>query len=352
MRAPTSPPIYGHCVNSQHHRRAPLAVALLAASGCRAPPRCADGTPRPESTQSCPVPGFQKRLFDLDLPPSWNGSSPLPVIVAFHGGGGNRAASERVTCPDGNPSDPRCFTSMARQRGYAVVRPDGSGARLVSDIRTWNAGGGVRGLNCTSGRACKDGIDDVAYFDALMQELSQAIPVDSKRVFLTGLSNGGAISHRLACERPNAIAAIAAVGGENQFAAAGGVCTAPVAVLDIHGTEDPCWTYAASDASCLPGDGGVKTGAAASLEGWRLRNGCGATPTETMLDDADPKDGTRVVRVSWPSCAAALEHLRIEGGGHTWPNGFSYFGESRIGRVTRDVGSEVILDFFDANPKP
>ncbi|MCK6546457.1 hypothetical protein L6R52_11455 [Myxococcota bacterium] len=327
-------------------------IVLSSASACAPLAPCAGRVVRAGDALTCPVPGWTDRAFDVQLPSAWDGTSPLPVIVAFHGGGGNKKAAARTTCANGETDDASCLAQVATSRGFAFVRPDGTGARPATNVRTWNAGGGVGGLNCASGPACRAKIDDVGYFDALVAELGETIPVDAKRVFLTGLSNGAAISHRLACERPDVVAAIAPIGGANQFAAAGGVCHGPVPVLYIHGTEDPCWTYARSDRSCLSGDGGVKEGAAGSLEVWRVRNGCDDAPTEALLPDLDPSDGTRVVSVTWPGCQADLVHLRVEGGGHTWPNGDQYFSTERVGRVTRDVGNEAIVEFFLAHPKP
>ncbi len=330
-----------------------LITLLYGSSGCHTLDRCAGKSVAPGQSLSCPVPEHTDRAFELELPASWDGVAPLPVLIAFHGGGGNRHGALRVSCPGGNTDDPGCLSAQARARGLAVVRPDGTGSRPLRNIRTWNAGGGRDGLNCTSGPACKSGVDDLAYFDDLLAELGRTIPVDGKRIFLTGLSNGGAISHRIACERPDRVAAIAAVGGANQFAAAGGACPGGVAVLQVHGTEDPCWTFPQTDRSCLESDNaGIKVGALESTEGWRARNGCDPTPIETPLPDTNPADGTRTTRSSWSNCTAAVELLRVDGGGHTWPNGFPYFGEDRVGRVPRDFGSEILLDFLLAHPRP
>ena len=297
------------------------------------------------------MPGWTDRSFDVQMPSIWDGTSPLPVILSIHGGGGNKAAAEKVTCPAGDTSNPSCLPSIAMARGFVVVRPDGTGARPLRNLRTWNAGGGHDSLNCASGPACAAGIDDIAYFKDLLDELGRIFPLDASRVFATGLSNGGAMSHRLACELPDRIAAIAALGGTNQFAGGGGACTTSVPVLQIHGTEDPCWTYASSALSCLSSDGGIKIGVAESMEGWRMRNGCGSGPVEVAMPDTDPNDGTRSFRTTWNGCTAALELIRVEGGGHTWPRGYQYFGTGRVGRVPQDFGSETIVEFFLAHPR-
>lgn len=325
-------------------------LPLVAVSCIRPLPPCGPGSATAGTSTSCPMPDEVDRSFDLEVPASWDGRSPLPLVVAFHGGGGNKESAAKVACPEGNADDARCLTVLAKAAGFAVVRPDGTGARPLRNIRTWNAGGGTGPFNCTSGGACKSAVDDVAYFDALLAEVSKVVPIDPKRVHLTGISNGAAISHRLACERPDRIASIVAVGGANQFARAGGACPGGVPVLQIHGTQDPCWSFEESDRSCLD-EQGIKAGVMPSMEGWRIRNGCDGRTAEEPLEDRDPNDGTRAARIRWLGCRADVELIRIDGGGHTWPGGNPYFSEARIGRVSRDLGSDVVVEFFRAHPR-
>ena len=315
--------------------------------------RCAGRDMHAGDAIECPMPEWTDRSFALQLPWNWDGTSALPVIFAIHGGGGNRRSAASVTCPDGDVGDPQCFPILARTHGFAVVLPDGTGTRPVHNVRTWNAGGGSKGFNCASGAACASGIDDIRYFRELLAELRQTIPVDDRRIFATGLSNGAAMSHRLACELPEEIAAIVAVGGTNQFAAVGGRCGEPVPVLQIHGTEDPCWSYDQSDGTCIGSeDNGIKLGVNESMEVWRTINGCSTDVIEEAIENRAPSDGTTSVRKTWQGCRAELSLIRIQGGGHTWPNGDEYLDSDRIGRVERDFGSEVVVEFFLDHPKP
>jgi polyhydroxybutyrate depolymerase len=329
-----------------------LSAAIVAGCGFQLD-TCGSSDAVPGAHLTCPMPGHVDRAFDLHLPPSWDGTSPLPVIFAFHGGGGNRTAAARVTCPDGDTGNPSCLVPVANSAGFAVVLPDGTGSRPLRNIRTWNAGGGFDGWNCTSGGACRSGIDDMEYLDDLLAQVRRIIPVDDTRIHATGISNGGAISHRWACERAEILASIAPVGGANQFEAVGGTCGGPVALLQIHGTADPCWTYETSERSCLGGENdGLKVGVPETMEAWRQRNGCQADPVETPFPDADPDDGSTATLQVWTSCAVDVQLLRIDGGGHTWPNGYAYLGTDRIGRVNRDLdGNNFIVDFFRAHPK-
>ena len=312
---------------------------------------CPGTAPGPGASVSCSMPGFVDRAFDLEVPAAWDGKSPLPLLLAFHGGGGRRESAESVSCPGGDVDHAGCLGAVAGAKGFVVVRPDGVGTRPLRNLRTWNAGGGRDGWDCTSGPACKSGSDDVGYVRALLGQVRATVPIDPARIFATGISNGGAMSHRLACEMPETFAAIVSVGGGNQLSTLSS-CAPGVAVMEVHGTEDPCWTYATSDASCLANDGQKKLGVAETMEGWATRNACAPTPVERALADVDPADGTTVRRFDWKSCRADVSLVRIEGGGHTWPGGYQYFGVDRVGRVTHDVGSDVIVEFFLAHPKP
>lgn len=330
---------------------------VFVAAGCLVGDACVPvldrcGRASPGESRECPLEGVFDRGFSIRVPGAWDGVRALPVVFAFHGGGGNRQSAERVTCPDGEAGGAQCLAATANRAGYVVVLPDGTGTRPTRNVRTWNAGGDAAGWDCVSGGACAAEVDDVAFFDTLLAEVERVVPIDRKRVFLTGLSNGAAMAHRLACERADIVAAIAAFGGTNQFAIAGGRCDVSVPVLQVHGTDDPCWTYVTSSEACATLQPGKKLGVAESNEAWRLRNGCAVDFVDTGLPDR-ANDGTRVTRRSWSGCAAALEHLRIEGGGHTWPGGYQYLDEDVIGRVSHDIdGNAEILRFFDAHPKP
>lgn len=340
--------------------RACLVLVVASTSGCaRGVVPCASVRPSAADTV-CRAPGYDDRDYVLHLPPSYDGTTKIPVVFAFHGGGGKKESFDRITCHDGDTRDPSCLSRAADAAGMAVVYPDGTPA-ILGAIRTWNGGGGVGELRCASGPACKDGVDDVAYVRALLADVKAAIAVDEARVYATGLSNGAAMAHRLACEMADDFAAIGAVGGGNQVAFAQGCAPSrPVPVMVIHGTQDPCWAYEGGVSACLQDDGKRYVSVKETLlgdgatPGWVQRNGCDETPRSEALADV-AADGTRVVREVYEECrqGATVELLRVEGGGHTWPGGQAYFSEERIGKVSTDVrASELLLRFFADHPRP
>lgn len=285
----------------------------------------------------CALDPYEDRGYLVHLPPRPDPQQALAVVLALHGGAGDADAMQRLSCPEGKVGGAGCFDAVADQRGFAVVYPSGTSSRLLAQARTWNAGGGVEGLRCVSGRACEDGVDDLAYFQALLDDLDRVLPVKATRRFVIGMSNGGAMAHRLACANPR-IDGIAAVGGANQIAFAQGCGPGrAVPVLQIHGDQDPCWAFEGGDQACLGSDEGQHVSVLRSMDWWANQNGCTGAPLEEPLPDPAPGDGTRVLRRRWSGCAAPVELLLIQGGGHTWPRGFAYFGEDQVGRVSQDL---------------
>lgn len=342
-----------------------LALACLTAlgiagtaSGCalpRAPERGSREALRGPFDGDLTIPGFDKRAWSLHLPPSYDGSTPLPVVLVLHGGGGKKEGARRMTCPRGDTADPACITALADREGFAVVFPDGNPGELFEELRTWNAGGGKDGFQCVSGKACEDGADDLAFFDALHAEIRRALVVDEARVFVAGHSNGAAMAHRLACERSTRFAAVAAVAGGNQLAAVDACTIArPVPVLQIHGSDDPCWTFEPSNEACAQKDGLLKVGIRETVDGWAERNGCSADPiTEALPDSVD--DGTTTTRETHAGCVGGGDVVLLlsSGAGHTWPGGTPALGESRVGPVALDFDAdEEIWAFFKAHPLP
>jgi polyhydroxybutyrate depolymerase len=329
------------------------ALALLCLVGCGPDSHgeCGGDLIAPASTHECVVPGWFDRSFELDVPASWDGQAKLPLVIMFHGGGGSRQSANKSTCPGGDEDSPDCLVKAAAARGYAVVIPDGTGQRPLRNVRTWNGGGG-NDLQCTSGPACKSRVDDLRYFGDLLAQVGATIPLDDKRVYLTGISNGGAISHRLACEASDRVAAIVGVSGANEFADDGGPCDVQVPVRQIHGTGDPCWAFDGGTSACLQDDGRPKTSVKVTMEGWRLRNGCNLKPGLSGLLDRDPDDGTTLAISQWAGCAAATELYTVFDGGHTWPSGQAYADADVVGRVSREVDNATVLDFFDAHVHP
>jgi len=220
-------------------------------------------------------------------------AEPAPAILVLHGGGGSPRRARRYTD----------FTFA--QKGWVEVYPAGLD-------REWN-----------DGRVGADGrhlrpADDVGFLRALIARLAADGLVDPARVYVSGASNGGMMTMRLACDAPDLVAGAAIVIASWPV---GLECASdrPIPALFLHGTEDPLVPYKGGR---VVSDGGKDRGsvlsAAETLAIWSARNRCGVY-REIALPDNDPSDGTHVNRRVYEGCAAPLVQYVVEGGGHTWP---------------------------------
>jgi len=289
------------------------------------------------------VAGWPLRPVVVHVPPAYAPAAPAPLLLVLHGGGHDAAKMVELTCPRGDVYDAGCLHRVAERAGFVTAYLNGTPNAHAPSIRTWNGGGGRDGFSCVSNLACERDVDDVAYVDAVLDMVEARMAIDPERVFATGISNGGAMAHRLACERSDRIAGIVAVAAGNQFSTtAPCVPTHPVSVLQIHGTDDAMWPF---EGGPMPKNPGVGIGARASTDDWALRNGCRPTPAVSGLPDVAPLDGTRARLERHPACVggADVSLLVIEGGGHTWPSGYQYQSESKVGRTSYDVDANLLL---------
>ncbi len=303
--------------------------------------------------QSRTLEAYPDRPYLLHVPNEVAPSAPVPIVLALHGGGSNAEGTRRVTCPSGVLASPDCLDAVADREGFAIVYPSGMGSLGAPNVRTWNAGGGAGDFQCVSGPACRNEVDDLAYFDALLADLAEVIPIDDKRIFALGISNGGAMSHRLACERADRFAAIASVAGGNQFATSASCAPSrPPSVMEIHGTADPCWAFEGGSAACAQDDGKNKVSVDQTMQEWSMRNGCASTPTiEALPDSEDDGTTTQVERYAECDAGADVVLVRVEGGGHTWPGGYRY--SMTVGPVAMDFDADALmLEFFQQHPMP
>ena len=308
------------------------------------------GTPcaQPGRTGRCAVPGHPGRPYRVWVP------RPLPerapIVVALHGGGGTAAAAERGSCAGGDLGSPTCLHAVGAREGFVTVYPNGTENTDAPGVfRVWNAGG-VDPYMCVAGRACEADLDDVGYLDDVLDHLASWLVVDPGRVYVAGLSNGGAMAYRYACERSRRVAAIAPIGAGNQFET-GGTCLPeePVALLHVHGTADPCWGFLGGEAgACIGNARGLLVSVRESVEGWAMRLGCDGDPTlRPGPERAD--DGIDVLETTYAGCRAPVHLLTVRGGGHTWVNGEQYFPPSRIGPSFADVTNEDLWAFFGSH---
>jgi len=279
--------------------------------------------------------GNLSRTYYLHVPPILPKDKAVALVLVFHGGGGKSASTERASH----------FSELADRDGFLVAYPEGLD-------KSWNDGRDAKTI-----AAQRNNVDDLAFVAALIDDIAKDHEVDAKRVYATGISNGAVFSHYLGASLSSRIAAIAPVAGglakpfDEKFKP-----EKPVSVLILQGTEDPLVPYQGG-AITLPW--GATRGAIVAtdeaIKKWVEHNNCQREAVTEDLVDKDPKDGCRVKRFTHSKGRDGTEVVlfRIEGGGHTWPDGLPYLPERVIGKVCRDIdGAEVIWAFFRAHPKP
>lgn len=251
----------------------------------------------------------------------------MPLVVALHGG---NAVADMMSLYSR-------FNEIAAREQFAVAYPYGIG-------RWWNDGRHYDGRGESSA-------DDVAFMRALVADVGAQVKIDRARVFATGISNGGFMSFRLACEAADLFAAIAPVAA-TMPAELGARCrpARPVPVLLIHGTSDALVPYVGGHARTGSMLRGAIWSADRSIAFWAAHNGCPGTPATRVLPDLDPTDGSRVIESDFRGCTGApAALLRVEGGGHTWPGGVQILPTAMLGSTNRDIdASEAIWRFFKA----
>ena len=247
--------------------------------------------------------------------------STRPTLIVLHGAYMGASVAARATH----------FRESAAAHGYNAVFPDGLG-------RVW-----------VDGRNFRSGADDVGFLKALAARLVADGVADPRRLYISGISNGGFMTFRMMCEAPEHFRAfgtvIAGIGAETAEA-----CRPkrelPLAM--IAGAADPLVPYEGGGVG-FRGRNGDVWGAERTAELFAHANGCKA-PETTRSPDGDSRT-TAISRIAWRCRASApIVLYRVEGGGHQ-----SYGGNAlpqfAFGATTSQFSApEAILDFFDSLP--
>jgi polyhydroxybutyrate depolymerase len=262
----------------------------------------------------------RSRYYLLNLPPNYEGSGKIPLVIFLHGAGGQVSQAEKDYH----------FTDKGNNENFAVVYPEGvQSEEGLLHLRYWNAGGCCK-------YAMDNNIDDVKFIRLLIDELLQKYPnLDSKKIYATGISNGAMMCYRLAVELSDKIAAIAPVSGTMMLQPQ----TFPprgVPILHIHSLLD----------TIIPYYGGVGLGdynfqsVDATLEIWASMNACNPTPQTVAEND-------QYIQTRWVDCKdnVIMECYATKDGGHAWPGG----EKSRAAAdepSTAINANDIIWDFF------
>jgi len=238
----------------------------------------------------------RERTWLIHVPAAVKHHRPMPLVVALHGGGGR---GEGLVAMSG-------LSDLAEQEGFLVVYPNGTNRLLNDHLLTWNAG------DCC-GYERDAGVDDVGFIGAMLDMLETGYPVDPARIFVTGMSNGGMLTHLIGSALAGRIAAIAPVAG-----ALPPQCPhpeQPVAVIMFHGTADEHVPYTGGWGKKALDRKARRASVADAVRFWTSADGCSATPVA--------ESSVHILTQTWPGGVQGTEVtlVTVNGGGHAWPGG-------------------------------
>jgi len=264
------------------------------------------------------------RTYEVHLPRSYDGTQPVPLVLALHGRLGNGPGEEKLAGLD----------KVSDKYGFLAVYPNGLD-------RSW-----ADGRDATP--SDRNNVDDVKFLSALIDRMEQEYNIDRSRIYVMGMSNGGFMTARLACDLSNRIAAVGIVAASlSANTAADCHPEKPLSVLIIQGSEDPLVPL---QGGALRKDrsGGEVLSHAATVQKFAQLDECSSKPQTQRIPD-QTGDGTTIDAVLFSGCAAGTEvrGYMVNGGGHTWPGGVQYLPAALIGKTTHNLNaSDLIWEFF------
>lgn len=256
--------------------------------------------------------GGVARKVDVHVPASYDPTLGMPLVMNFHGFTSDGAQEALLSG----------MNAKADAAGFIVVYPYGTGAPL-----SWNAG-------ACCGQAVQNNVDDIQFVKDVIATAEDRLCIDDARIYSTGMSNGGFLSHRIGCELADQVAAIAPVAGVNGMTSCNP--SRPMPVMHFHGTADPL----------VPYTGSTTLGFIAvpdSFAAWGARDGCAGDPVETFRN-GDSHCST------YEQCAggADVTLCTVDNGGHTWPGGLPV---PSLGYTTTYLSAtDAMWTFFQAHP--
>lgn len=261
----------------------------------------ADFTGEPSTfSQTMRVVG-REREYLVTTPPNVDEREDLPLIFAFHG---YKMSDDSM----------RAMTELDKANAVVVYMQ------------------GVNTAWAPAPYATTTGDEDLAFFDAVRQEMLETYPINPSRVFAAGMSNGGGFAAYTACHRAHQLTGIATVSAAYYDTVFEDCAPIPTKQIDFHGTNDNVINY----------QGGVRHGAGYEsvpevMENAAARNYCDDKPETEKFN----RPGEEFI---WEGCDAQLRHYRLDGSGHLWPGAEGDRGPGE--KTTDDFATREILDFF------
>lgn len=271
--------------------------------------------------------GGVDREYRLYVPPAHDGVTPLPVVLDFHGLTSTAEQQALLSNLEG----------LAGVEGFIAVHPQGSRDPVTGNTFFEFGYGGT-------------GVDDVGFVADVLDRLEATLCVDTTRIYAMGMSNGGFMSSRLACDLADRIVAIAPVAATDHPDDC--APSRPVPVLAFHGTDDTVVPFAGGESILLDLAGAAADDPQAAplvallsqhiadeVDEWAAANGCAQTTRSEISDEVD--------LVAHTGCDAPVSIYVVDGGGHTWPGSIVGRTIPTLGHTTTDIDATVLAwEFF------
>lgn len=279
--------------------------------------------------------GYQRSYY-LYVPQSWDKKTPLPVVFVFHGGGGGaRGALYYYE-----------LEKKAEEAGFLLVAPNGTG-ESKNVLLTWNVEFGF-------GFAQKHKVNDIGFVNVLLDKLEKEYPVDQKRIFATGMSNGAIFCHFLAAHPGGRFAAIApvvgTVGGKDQQEKNWHMPPRPdmpVSVCLIQGLIDQHIPIKGGLQEKSIGEPKILMSASDTVDFWVTANGCNSIATSTY----DEPMQTTIHHFGNGRNGSEVTAYVIHNMGHAWPGSSRVPGKASDKPSSAFPGNDIIWNFFSTHPR-
>ena len=294
-----------------------------------------------ENTANCPADCFTIGAGDYDYSlafgvdtgtykvhvPSSYIMQPISLIINLHGGGGD-ADNQKYQ------SDMNSKSDLA---GFIVVYPN------ALKPGAWNVGNRE---NPSRGSTK----DDIGFLRAMISDLKTKFNIDGEKIYATGLSDGGMMAYKVACEMSDVVSAVAPVA-TNEMPSSVWPCnpTEPVSIMHFHGTADPLILYTGGTGTSPLISHDNFPSVETTIDTWKTRNNCNAGPN-TIFSNGN----AQCIRYSNCDGGSEVDLCTIIGGGHTWPDGAYYpdvaWYRNMVGDLSTDISAnDEMWTFFQAH---
>ena len=252
------------------------------------------------------------------------------LVLCLHGADDSPESFERITR--------RGFNKLSEYNNFIVAYPEALN-KFWNDAR-----------EDSISLSHYENVDDVGFIEKVIEYAIDSFRVEPARIFVTGLSDGGLMTMRLACEIPvrfRGFATVAASLSLDQLVE----CKADTAIslIAINGTRDPILPYEGGQITIDNELKGSVLPIEDAIEFWLNESKCEEKSVTKDIPNIDMFDETRSERISYTNCKYGnkIVLVRVNNGGHTWPGGRQYEGQRNIGKTAKDFdASKEIWRFF------